>query len=58
MRPNEAPDTAATEWCPDDENGMHCDHWWDDVAPCCGCGDDTDAGLSDAAPGRKPGERV
>jgi len=46
------------EWCPNGDDGQHCGHWWDDTGPCCRCGDDTDAGLSDAAPGRKAGERV
>lgn len=26
--------------CPKAEDGIHCEHWYDDAAPCCRCGDD------------------
>lgn len=26
--------------CPKGEDGQHCEHWYDDAAPCCSCGDD------------------
>jgi 8-oxo-dGTP diphosphatase len=26
--------------CPKREDGIHCVHWWDGDAPCCGCGFD------------------
>lgn len=26
--------------CRGREDGTHCEHWYDDEAPCCGCGDD------------------
>lgn len=35
--------------CTVNEDG-HCDHWWEDEGPCCFCGDDTDAGMSDDSP--------
>jgi hypothetical protein len=44
--------------CPSSPDEMHCSCWYDDIGPCCRCGDDTDAGLSDASPGRAPGERM
>lgn len=43
------------ELCDKSSDGTHCDHWWDDVAPCCACGDDTDAGQSDGSP-RSPSQ--
>lgn len=26
--------------CRGSEDGGHCEHWYDDEAPCCACGDD------------------
>lgn len=45
--------SSSSEKRPIDEH-EHCDHWWDDAGPCCRCGDDSNAGQSDAGP-REPG---
>ena len=26
------------------EDGLHCDHWYDETGPCCGCGYGAHAG--------------
>lgn len=44
---------AEQEWetpCPRSEDGAHCDHWYDDAAPCCACGDDGERGHGDHHP--------
>lgn len=28
--------------CERREDGIHCEHWWDDEGPCCTCGNDED----------------
>lgn len=43
------------EWgssCPKaiDGSDQHCDHWYDDAAPCCWCGDDGDHEHGDPHP--------
>jgi hypothetical protein len=30
--------------CPSREDGKHCEHWYDDTGPCCGCGDPPTSG--------------
>lgn len=38
-------DQMPDEECPESKEGtVHCDHWYDDEAPCCWCLDDTGAG--------------
>jgi hypothetical protein len=44
LTPAEAPHWETA--CPVRPDG-HCDHWYDDLGPCCSCGDDTGAGQSD-----------
>lgn len=29
------------------EDGTHCEHWWDNSSPYCGCGDDTHDGTEE-----------
>lgn len=31
----------AEGFCPKREDKTHCEHWWDDSAPCCNCGDNS-----------------
>lgn len=45
--------TDETVWetgCRGREDGIHCPHWYDDEAPCCGCGDDGENAHGDHYP--------
>lgn len=47
------PFDPAVPWetrCPGSEDGAHCDHWYDDEAPCCRCNDDGERGHGDHHP--------